>query len=214
MNAWWHFVWLAGWNGFKAKKHCHDIVSLSPSFDTTCGNTSVVTICFCRQSMQLHKRSPTVRSSLSPPPPFSELCHWSFIITVMTIVQMFTRSRHHDSPANGQAVILLTGFLEVFVYIYIWKLDFGNSNGQLCYQTRQCWYGKHEHSGSLHSCTIIESDMPNEILMLIYVNVRLVEALILSFRKFEHFLCNCWVVEHLIKVSSQSRGLGSCWQNE
>ena len=48
-----------------------------------------------------------------------------------------------------------------------------------------------EHSGSLHSCTIIESDMPNEILMLIYVNVRLVEALILSFWKFEHFLCNC-----------------------
>ena len=109
----------------------------------------------------------------------------------MTIVQMFTRSRHHDSPANGQAVIFLTGFLEVFVYIYF-CLDFGNSIGQLCpLSSRQCWYGKHEHSGSLHSCTIIESDMPNEILMLIYVNVRLVEALILSFWKFEHFLCNC-----------------------
>ena len=31
------------------------------------------------------------------------------------------------------------------------------------------------------------SDMPNEILMLIYVSVRLVEASILSFWKFEHF---------------------------
>ena len=31
------------------------------------------------------------------------------------------------------------------------------------------------------------SDMPNEILMLIYVNVRLEEPLILSFWKFEHF---------------------------
>jgi len=29
--------------------------------------------------------------------------------------------------------------------------------------------------------------MPNEILMLIYVSVRLVEASILSFWKFEHF---------------------------
>ena len=46
--------------------------------------------------------------------------------------------------------------------------------------------------------------MPNEILMLIYVNVRLVEALILSFWKFEHFLCNCRVVEDLISTFSRA----------
>ena len=46
---------------------------------------------------------------------------------------------HHDSPANGQAVIFLTGFLEVFVYIYFWNLNFGNSIGQLCpLSSRQC----------------------------------------------------------------------------
>ena len=48
------------------------------------------------------------------------------------------------------------------------------------------------------------SDMPNEILMLIYVNVRLVEALILSFRKFEHFLCNCRVVEDLVSTFTRA----------
>ena len=46
--------------------------------------------------------------------------------------------------------------------------------------------------------------MPNEILMLIYVNVRLVEPLILSFWKFEHFLCNCRVVEDLISTFSRA----------
>ena len=149
--------------------------------------------------------------------PFEHLDGWweHAVSSFRSLLTEDSKTSPHDSPDDGQAVIFLTGFLEVFVYKYFWNLDFGNSIGQHGpLSSRQCWYGKHEHSGSLHSCTIIESDMPNEILMLIYVNVRLVEALILSFRKFEHFLCNCWVVEHLIKVSSQSRGLGSCWQNE
>ena len=42
---------------------------------------------------------------------------------------------HHDFPANGQAVIFLTGLLEAFVYIYFLTLNFGNSIRQLwwCY---------------------------------------------------------------------------------
>ena len=45
---------------------------------------------------------------------------------------------HHDSPANGQAVIFLTGLLEVLV-VYFLINNFGNSIGQLCpLSSRQC----------------------------------------------------------------------------
>ena len=63
---------------------------------------------------------------------------------------------HHDSPANGQAVIFLTGFLEVFVYIYFCNLDFGNSIGQLCplssQQSRIYDHSKriNDHSGKIN----------------------------------------------------------------
>ena len=44
--------------------------------------------------------------------------------------KVYCRS-HLDPPANGQAVVFLTGLWEAFV-VYLWNINFDNSIGQLC----------------------------------------------------------------------------------
>ena len=71
--------------------------------------------------------------------PFEHLDGWweHAVSSFRSLLTEDSKTSPHDSPDDGQAVIFLTGLLEVFVYIYFWILVY--SIGQLCpLSSRQC----------------------------------------------------------------------------